>query len=138
MGVEVMQDEADKKRFDPLGIRNKEPGKHYRWARKTDMRVGLHKFRGFVPSERREGGVEAIAAGNTVMKKGLDADTTISVGDLMLMETSVDNHARLEKEVDDRNKKMKRTVATDFKRQVRRATGEDLGYEDHSETKKGR
>lgn len=142
MGVQVMMDEADKARidpqrqFDPLGLRNKDPNKHYRWAKKSESRVGYHKFRGYSVTEKVAGGVEAMASDNTIMKKGVDADTSIQIGDLVLMETSKENHDRLNAQVADKTQRQTRSIGSDFRRRVRKDTGEDLGYEDHKETKR--
>lgn len=85
MGVEVKRDEGDKRQFDGLALRNRKPGFTYRWGRKDDFQVALNRFNGYEVVDRKEDAVESVLSSGTRMKRGEDTDSTITLGDLVLM-----------------------------------------------------
>lgn len=47
MGVEVVKEEIEKRPFDPSEVRNKDPNYVYRWARKADINLRRHEYKGY-------------------------------------------------------------------------------------------
>lgn len=75
--------------------------------------------------------VKSALGEDTRIKKGGDVDDTITFGDLILLETSVENHQRL---VDKEHAKIARRtsgVMDNFNNTVRRATGQEPISEHH-------
>jgi len=135
MGIEVTKDEADKRRLDPLEVRNKQPGYHYRWLRRSDLNIAQKKYKGYELVDN--GGPERASLDDgTRMKKGSDVDSTITVGDLVLGRIPEDVHKRLREE--NREKIQHRTHGVEIayrakQRQV--ARGEDVGYVEHRDNR---
>ena len=98
--LEVKKDHADKRQFDGLALRNRKPGFIYRWSRRDDFQVALNRFNGYEIVDRKEDEVESILSSGTRMKKAEDVDSTVCLGDLILMSTPEANYEqRREREV---------------------------------------
>lgn len=89
MGIEFVQDEADKRRGNPLPVPERK-GFVRRWVRTKGWNQESHmadrKAQGYVPVRRE---AEAPSVGRDARMQttqGADQDTTITRGDLMLME----------------------------------------------------
>lgn len=92
MGITFVRDEADKKRLNPLAVPQK-PGKVRRWVRckgyDAQSHVEYRKDQGYEPVTRAEfegGKVEE----HPGFRKRENLDTTVTRGDLMLMECDQD------------------------------------------------
>lgn len=133
--VEVTKDEADRKQFDALDLKNKDPNKVYRWSRDKDMNVARHKFNGYDIVDSKTDKVESVMTPSTRMKKGEDVDTTVRVADMVLMSTSKENHEKLLKQRQEKINRQTRSVADDFKRAARSTGGSITAYEEHSENR---
>ena len=106
--LEIKKDQADKRQFDGLALRNRKPGFIYRWSRRDDFQVALNRFNGYEIVDRGEDKVESILSSGTRMKKGDDVDSTVTLGDLILMSTPEDNY----------NQRRDREVKTAIHRQI--------------------
>jgi hypothetical protein len=129
MSVGVVRDQADKRQFDGLALRNKKPGVVYRWARRDDFQVSLNRFNGYEVVDRNEDSVESVLNSGTRMKKGEDVDGTITLGDLVLMSIPV-------KDYDERRKREESTalarqlaVTRAYHSEIARIAGQGVSYE---------
>jgi len=135
MGIEVTLDEADKRRLDPLEVRNKQPGKHYRWLRKSELNIAKKKYLGYDLVDN-SGPEQATLDSSTRMKKGTDVDTTIQVGDLVLGVMSEERHQQLRKENQDKIKHRTHGVEIAYRNAQRQAArGEDVGFVEHRDNR---
>lgn len=128
--MEILRDEADKEQFDASVIIGKKPGRYYRWARNDDRNLILRRMDGYEICTDPD--VKSALNAASRLKKGQDTDGTVTFGDLILMETSQENHDRLMEM--ERRKIVRRThgVMESYKHNIRRAAqGEDLAFEDH-------
>lgn len=128
--VEVVQDEADKHQFDASVVLGKKPGRWYRWGRNDQRNLIMRKLEGYEICTDPD--VRSALGANTRMKKGEDVDDTITFGDMVLLETSMENHERREEL--DRRKILRRTqgVMNQMKQKIREAGGEVI--EEHGLT----
>jgi len=133
MGIEFVKDEADKLRLDPLEVRGKQPGKHYRWLRKSDLNIAQKKYLGYDLVERG-GPEEATIDSTTRMKKGADTDNTIQVGDLVLGVMSEERHQELRRINQEKIKRRTHGVEIAYREKMRSlARGEDVGFVEHKD-----
>lgn len=127
--VQVLRDEADKEQFDASVVLGKKPGKHYRWGRNDPKNLLMRRLEGYDVCHDPD--VKSALGEDTRIKKGGDVDDTITFGDLILLETSQENHQRL---VDKEHAKIARRtsgVMDNFNNTVRRATGQEPIMEHH-------
>jgi hypothetical protein len=92
MSLDVVKDQADKRQFDGLALRNRKPGRIYRWARRDDFQVALNRFNGYEVVDTAEDPVESVLSSGTRMKKAADTDGTVTLGDLVLMSMPVEDY----------------------------------------------
>jgi hypothetical protein len=131
MSVEVTRDQADKRQFDGLALRNKNPALVYRWARKDDYQIAMHRYHGYEIVDRREDKVESELNSGTRMKKAEDTDSTIQLGDLVLM--SIDKEAYEARRREENDLSMRRQLAAkrSFHNEVRNIAGQSgISYEE--------
>ena len=133
MGIEVVRDEADKKQFDALALKNRDPEKHYRWSRDRDMSIARHRFNGYDIVDATSDKVRSVCDDTTRMKKGVDVDNAIRLGDMVLMATSKDNHNERMKEEALKVSRQTKGVTEGYKHAVARLGGERLGFEEHDD-----
>ena len=141
MGIVVTKDEADKTQFDGLAVENKKPGFRYRWSRKKDTAIAMHKFHGYESVDGSKPDSERSALDDsTRMKKDSGTSTSVEVGDMVLMRIPEEKYKALNERRLDKIKRMEQSTASEFKRQVRRAAphGEDLGFIDNSDSSERR
>lgn len=128
MGVEFVRDEADKKMaagvYDPLEVKNKEDGYHYRWLRKE--KLNMQRKLGFLKYEIVEGAEEGVCNDSTPMKSGSALTRQVEVGDLVLARIPKDVHEEYRR----RNKQKIDALATGVTAGFRAAVG-DRAYEEH-------
>lgn len=131
--LEVLQDEEDKEQFDASVIIGKKPGRYYRWARNDDTNLIRRKLDGY--DVCRDPDIKSVLNASTRMKKGQDVDDTIILGDMILVETTQENHDRLMER--ERKKIARRTkgVMEDFKRKIGMSPdGRPLAFEEHGKS----
>ena len=134
MGIEVIKDEADKRQFDGTALKDKDPNKHYRWARDRDMAIARHNYNGYGIVDSTTDKVRSVCDESTRMKKGSDADTAIRLGDMVLMSTSKENYERRVKEEADKVKRQTQGVTAGYKQAVERlGGGARIGFEEHDD-----
>lgn len=132
-GVEVLRDEGDKHQFDASIVLGRKEGRYYRWGRNEARNLIMRKLDGYEVCVDPD--VKSALGPDTRLKKGADVDDTISFGDMILLETSVENHERLMEL--DRRKIVRRTkgVMTSYRQKIREASpgdvGRDLSFEEH-------
>jgi hypothetical protein len=133
--VEVVKDEVDRKQFDAFALKDKDPNKYYRFARKRDMNIARHEFNGYEVVDTTTDKVRSILDASTRMKKGTDVGTHIEIADMILMSTTKENHERLMKEREEKIKRQTRSVTQSFKRTVEQTAGRygARAYEEHSD-----
>lgn len=127
--VQVLRDEADKEQFDSSIVLGKKPGMHYRWGRNDPKNLLMRRLEGY--NVCHDPDVKSALGEDTRVKKGQDVDDTIVLGDLILLETSEENHQRLMDR--DHAKIARRTagVMDNFKATVRKTTGLEPIEEHH-------
>lgn len=131
MGIQVTEDEADKKIrsgiYDPLAVENKDPKYHYRWIRKE--RLNMARKRDFLGYEIVQGGPETgVCRENTPMKAGESVVGQVEVGDLVLARIPKEMHEEYRR----RNKAKIDALATGVTASFRAAIG-DRAYEEHKD-----
>lgn len=92
MALEVTRDSGDQQQFDALAVRDKDPAFHYRWARKTDMAVASHQFRGYEVVDTETDKARSVLSQASKMKKKEDVDSTITLGDLVLIRMPIEKY----------------------------------------------
>lgn len=128
--VQVLRDEADKVQFDASVILGKKPGKYYRWGRDEPKNLLMRRMEGYEVC--RDPDVKSALGENTRLKKGTDVDDTIRFGDLVLLETTEENHENILKRDNARVARLTGGVMSSYREAVRRATGrDDLVIEEH-------
>ena len=134
MGVEVTRDQADKRQFDGLALRNRNPAMVYRWARKDDYQIAMHRYHGYEVVDRKEDKVESELNSGTRMKKADDLDTTIQLGDLVLMSIRKDLYDKRRNEEDTLARRRQLAVTRGYHEEVRRIVGQTgVSYEERAE-----
>ena len=134
MGIEFVKDEADKRQFDALALKNADPNKHYRWARDRDMAIAKHNFNGYGIVDSSSDPVRSVCDESTRMKKSGDNDTTIKLGDMILMSTSKENYERRMKEEALKVKRQTAGVTAGYKHAVEQLGGaKRIGFEEHDD-----
>jgi hypothetical protein len=133
MGIQVTKDEADKRVQDPLEVRGKQPGFHYRWLRKSDLNIARKKHAGYeiVQGDHPEA---ATLDTSTRMKKGVDVDSTVQVGDLVLARIPIEKHEEYRKRNQDKIEHRTRGVARAYREAVGRMAGHEAGYTEHRDS----
>jgi len=129
--VEVTKDEADQEQFDGLQLSNRDPNYHYRFARKSDMAIARHKFNGYEVVDSTSDEVRSILTDSTKMRKGADVDTTIAVGDLVLMRIPREKYEENMRRREERIRRVTRGVAASARRNMDSAGGARLSFEEH-------
>ena len=135
MNIEVVQDEGGKRQFDGLDLVNRDPSKVYRWAQKRDMAIARHEFRGYEKCDSKRDKVRSVLGDNTRMKKAGDTDTTITLGDMVLMQIDKEKHTQRMKEEGERIRRSEGGVTKEFLSKTNNAAGARVAYEDHTESK---
>jgi hypothetical protein len=134
MGVSVKEDEADKKmraaQWDPLAVKNKDPNFHYRWLRKDKLNMARKvDYMGYEVCKAGE--EKSVLAENTPIKKSIDVDGTIEVGDLVLAKIPKEMHEQFRRVNTDRIKARTKGVVASYKNAVNSAAGERVAYEEN-------
>ena len=134
MGISVTEDEADKKArgegWDPLAIKNKDPKFHYRWLNKNS-RTNMNRKTDYLGYEVVSGTQESVLADNTRMKKGSDVTSNVEIGDMILARIPREKHEEYRRANMDKIKRRTAAAAAAYRDAIRRASGEQLGYEEH-------
>lgn len=131
--VRITRDEADRQQFDALALRNKDPNKQYRWARKKDINIARHKFHGYSVVDSTTDQVRSVLDDSTRMKKGEDVSTAIEASDMILMSIPKEKYEQLIRERNEKIKRHTRGVSSTFKSEVSRIAGPGIAYEEHSD-----
>ena len=131
--VRVTKDEVDRKQFDALELKDRDPNKVYRWAKKRDINMARHKFHGYDPVDRNTDKVRSVCDDSTRMKKGEDVSTSIEFADMILISTPRENHERLLRERQDKIQRQTRGVTGEYKRAVGQIAGPGIAYEEHQD-----
>jgi len=129
--VQVLRDEADKVQFDASVILGKKPGKYYRWGRDEPKNLLMRRLDGYDVCIDPD--VKSALGESTRMKKGMNVDETIRFGDLILLETSQENHDRLIAQENERIVRRTSGIMSSYRHAIQRATGrDDLVIEEHA------
>lgn len=131
MGIEVTKDEADKKQFDSFGLKDEDPAKRYRWARERDINMAKHKYRGYDRVDSSSDKVRSVLTDSGRVKKGVEIDTAIRLGDMVLVSTSRENFDRMMKERNMTIDRQTRGVTASARRAIDQAAGERVSFEEH-------
>jgi hypothetical protein len=137
MGLEVTRDEHDNEQFDATRIQGLDhANKHYRWVRKDPVNVTRQKLKGYEQTVRTDE-MKHVVTDTTKIKKGEDLTTAIEWGDMILMETSKDNHEARQAKKRARILRQTQGVTAAYKdavaRMSRSETGKDLGFVEHED-----
>lgn len=128
--VEVTRDEADKEQFDASVVIGRKPGRYYRWARNDPRNLIMRKLDGYEVCTDPD--VKSALGTTTRLKKGTDIDDTVTWGDLILVETSQENHDRLVERERAKIVRQTKGVMTSYRAAIAKAAqGQDLAFEEH-------
>lgn len=133
MGVEVMKDEADKKRQDPSGkydpfeVKNKKPGYRYRLLNKNDRNIERKTAEGFEIVQGNDPEQLANLGASTVLKKGEDLDTTRRFNDVVLARIPEEKYQEKVRENRKRIDRMTASTRGNFKEEVGSSAFEGSG-----------
>ena len=141
MGVEVLKDESDKVQFDASKVDGLDPNYHYRWARiepgqdpDLDRNLSARILDGYEVVERDQ--EKSLLTDTTRVKMGKQLDNTIRWGrDMILVRTPKENYERRVRQEQARTARQTQGVARAYKEAIRKATGENLAYEEHRDPK---
>lgn len=130
--VEVVKDEADREQFDGMKLVNKDPNKHYRFARKRDVNIARHKWNGYDIVDTTTDNVRSILNDSTRMKKGADVGTSIEIADeMILLSMPKELHEKRLQERENKIARRAKTVTSSYKEKVRQIAGPGIAYEEH-------
>lgn len=135
--IEVTKDEQDQQQFDATAVTGLDPSKHYRWVRKDPVNLTRKQIAGYTVTARTPEMIHVVAT-NTVLKKGEDLSTAIEWGDMILMETSLENFKARQGRKRAKTLRQTQGVAQAYKeaiaRMSRSAGQRNLGFEEHQDT----
>jgi len=88
----------------------KQPDKHYRLVRRESGNVSMKKAKGYETVSPQDPEVK----GTILEKSHKNADGSITVGNLVLMRTTKEQHAKNRAKVDERNELVRKAVARNY------------------------